>query len=43
MSFTYKSKEEPDDLDIIESNEHETIEKNEVDLELTYEEYEEEP
>jgi len=44
MSFTYESKEEPDESDTIESDEYQmSIEKNEVELELTYEEYEEEP
>jgi hypothetical protein len=46
MSFTYESKyEEPDEsVDTNESVEYQKcIEKNEVELELTYEEYEEEP
>lgn len=45
MSFTYESKDEPDEsVDTNESVEYQNcIEKNEVELELTYEEYEEEP
>lgn len=46
MSFTYESKDEELDesVDTTESIEYQKyIEKNEVDLELTYEDYEEEP
>ena len=45
MSFTYGKDEEPDEsVDTSESIEYQKcIEKNEVELELTYEEYEEEP